>query len=162
LKSILALIFLIKKKYKNILDIIDVYKFISINKQFLQYRPKTSIVLNSHNTTSRYVNLIWWKYAFTSYAEYKWRSFRPERIFKHWNNYKLYLKQYEQKLRSIYMNQEIKTDEAKRLEALENELLFESILDARAICKERIKVIINYHKINPITLDKIYHFKLIG
>lgn len=133
---------LLFEKYKNILDLLEIYKFISINKQFLQFRPKTQIILNIKNTsTSRYVNLAWWKYAFTSYAESKWRSYRPERILKHWKNYKLYMKQYEQKLRQIYMNQELKPDDAKRLESLENELLFESILDARAICKERIKVI---------------------
>ncbi len=81
------------------------------------------------------------KYAMVSIAENSWRSYDWKRIKKHWDNYKIYVKKYEQKLKLKCMDQDLSEKDQKYLELLESNLNLNSILDARSYCNERIKVI---------------------
>ena len=48
---------------------------LNINKQFVKYRP---IIAIKKGTAS-----LWWKYAFTSVCESRWRSYRFDRMKNH-------------------------------------------------------------------------------
>lgn len=61
-----------RDQFKSLIEIIDCYSLLNVNKKFVKYRPKDKKMR------------LWWKYAFTATCEAKWRSYRKERISEHW------------------------------------------------------------------------------
>ena len=122
-------------QYKTILELVDCYSLLNVHKKFVKYRPKES----KKNAPKNFK--LWWRYIFTSFAETTLRSQNKERMLQHWRSYKNYLNKYEEKLViNIIKKKEISPKEAAELELLEKFLTLESILDVRALCKERLRI----------------------
>ena len=130
--SISAIEFIfMRAQYKTILEVFDYYTLLNIHKKYVKYRPS--------ETSDRKLRVkLWWRYGFTALAETTWRSYRKERMLGHWRNYKLYLKMYEKKLELGMKSKELDTKEKNYVELLEQGLLLDSIIDARALCTEKI------------------------
>lgn len=125
-----------RTQYKNIIAIVDCYSLLNVHKQFVKYRPQEINKVKNPQIKARLL----WKFAFEALAESKWRSYKRERMLKHWRFYREYVKKYAAKLKRNFDKKPLSEQELKELEAIEAELSLESILEAREYCNGVFRV----------------------
>ncbi len=126
-----------RSQFKNIIAIIDVYSQLNIHKQFVKYRPQEIRTTKDKRLKSR----LYWQFLFVATAESKWRSYKCERMLKHWRFYKEYIEKYQQKLLLTFEKKTVSEQDLNNLQKIEKELTLESIMDARDFCNNNLRVI---------------------
>ncbi len=135
--SVSAIDFLFQRtQYKNVIEIVDCYSMLNVHKQFVKYRPQA---INTEKDPQKRIKLFW-IFAYNAVAESKWRSFKKQRVSKHWRAYSKYVAKYKEKLVKNFEKKTITEQELKYLETLEADLTLESILDAREYCTDWLRV----------------------
>lgn len=112
-----------KLQFEGIINLIESFEMMSVNQEYRKYKPVASVKENSRK---------WWKYAYTSIVETKYRPWTWQRIKQHRGDYKQYVALYKKMLKCKYLDEKKSLSAVKEtIKKQEEELNVANILIAR-------------------------------